>query len=247
MTGSLTGKTALVTGAGRGIGKAVAKRLAQDGAHVVLNDIDSKAVEALAQELAVPGRKILALGGSVGVAGDVKALFSSVEKESGGLDILVNNAGITRDNMLLKMTDKDWDEVMDINLKSVFFCCREAAALMKDQGHGRIINLTSVAAVMVKAGQANYTASKAGVIGLTRTLSKELARYGILVNAVAPGFIESPMTDLIPDQIRQAMIRSIPLARPGTPEDVAGLVSFLASKDSAYITGQVISCNGGLY
>lgn len=128
----------------------------------------------------------------------MKALFSFVEKESGGLDILVNNAGITRDNMLLKMTGKDWDEVMDINLKSVFFCCREAAALMKDRGHGRIINLTSV-------------------------------------------------TVLIPDQIRQAMIRSIPLARPGTPEDVAGLVSFLASEDSAYITGQVISCNGGLY
>ena len=149
--------------------------------------------------------------------------------------------------MLVQMSDQEWDLVMDVNLKGVFYCVRAAAAMMKEQGYGRIVNLTSVTALTGNVGQANYAASKAGVIGMTKTLARELARYQITVNAVAPGFIETPMTESIPDDIKKAIVRGIPLGRAGSPQDVANLVKFLSTADSAYITGQVISCNGGLY
>lgn len=244
---SLSGKTALVTGCARGIGNAVAKTLARGGADIILNDIDQDGLEALDREIQSLGRKTLVHCANISVRQEVDALFSDLKKGFGRLDILVNNAGITRDNLLLKMTDQEWDQVMDINLKGVFFCTRQAAALMKDQTYGRIVNLTSLAALTGNVGQVNYAASKAGVIGITKTLAKELARYQITVNAVAPGFIETSMTDAIPDKIKQAIVQGIPLGRAGTPRDVAHVVRFLASDESAYITGQVISCNGGLY
>ena len=174
-------------------------------------------------------------------------MFGIAKEQFDRLDILVNNAGITRDNMLLKMTDQEWDQVIDINLKGVFYCTQKAAAIMKDQEYGRIVNLTSVSALMGNVGQVNYAASKAGVVGMTKTLARELARYQITVNAVAPGFINTPMTAPIPDAIKQNIISQIPLGRAGEPKDVANLVRFLSSDDSEYITGQVISCNGGMY
>ncbi|MEA1923444.1 MAG: 3-oxoacyl-ACP reductase FabG [Pseudomonadota bacterium] len=244
---SLSGKAALVTGCGRGIGKAIAKTLAQAGADIVINDIDLDAAENLARELESLGRKSLVCCGSVAELQDVEAMFAKIKKEFNGLDILVNNAGITRDNMLVQMTDQEWDLVMDINLKGVFYCIRAAAAMMKEQGFGKIVNLTSVTALTGNVGQANYAASKAGVIGMTKTLARELARYQITVNAVAPGFIETPMTESIPEDIKKGIVRGIPLGRAGNPQDVANLVKFLSAADSAYITGQVISCNGGLY
>ncbi len=244
---SLSGKTALVTGCGRGIGKAIAKVLAQEGADIVVNDIDLDSAASLAKEISNLGRRVLVCCGSVGVIGDVTDMFSKIKKEFKHLDILVNNAGITRDNMLLQMTDQEWDQVMDVNLKGVFYCIREAAAIMKEQGFGRIVNLTSVTALTGNVGQVNYAASKAGVVGMTKTLARELARFQITVNAIAPGFIETPMTESIPDDIKKSIVRGIPLGRAGNPQDVANLVKFLSSDDSSYITGQVISCNGGLY
>ena len=244
---SLSGKTALVTGCGRGIGKAIAKTLAKEGADIVVNDIDLDTAEKLAKDIGGFGGRVLVCCGSVGVMQDVTAMFSKIKKEFNRLDILVNNAGITRDNMLLQMTDQEWDQVLDVNLKGVFYCIREAAVMMKEQGCGRIVNLSSVTALTGNVGQVNYAASKAGVIGMTKTLARELARYQITVNAIAPGFIETPMTESIPDDLKKSIIRGIPLGRAGNPQDVANVVKFLSSADSAYITGQVISCNGGLY
>ena len=243
----LSDKTALVTGCGRGIGNAVAKTLAQAGANIVVNDIDRNTAENLAEELRDLGRKALVCCGSVSSLPEVEAMFTEINNEFGCLDILVNNAGITRDNMLLSMSDQEWDQVMEVNLKGVFYCTRAAAAMMKEQAYGKIVNLTSVTALTGNVGQVNYAAAKAGVIGMTKTLARELARYQITVNALAPGFIETPMTASIPDEIKETIVRGIPLGRAGSPQDVANLVKFLASDESAYITGQVISCNGGLY
>ena len=242
-----SGRTALITGCGRGIGKAIALTLARTGADIIVNDIDQNTVENLAGEIAGLGRKALIFCGSVGSRTDVDAMFTKIKDEFEHLDILVNNAGITRDNMLIKMTDQEWDQVMDVNLKGLFYCTRAAAEMMKEQAYGKIINLTSVTALSGNVGQANYAASKAGVIGITKTLARELARYQITVNAVAPGFIDTPMTAAIPEEIKQTIVRGIPLGRAGSSEDVANLVKFLASDEATYITGQVISCNGGLY
>jgi 3-oxoacyl-(acyl-carrier-protein) reductase len=243
----LSGKTALITGCGRGIGKAIALTLARSGADIVINDIDQDTAENLAQEISDLDRRTLSCCGSVGHKADVEAMFSKIKDEFKHLDILVNNAGITRDNMLMKMTDQEWDQVMDVNLKGVFYCTRAATEIMKEQTYGRIVNLTSVTALTGNVGQVNYAATKAGVIGMTKTLARELARYQITVNAVAPGFIDTPMTAAIPEEIKQTIVGGIPLGRAGSPEDVANLVKFLTSDESAYITGQVISCNGGLY
>lgn len=237
----------MVTGCGRGIGKAIALNLAAAGANIILNDIDTDAVTLVEKEIIALGRKAFIHIGSIGKKKDVENLFGIAKKQFDRLDILVNNAGITRDNMLLKMTDQEWDQVIDINLKGVFYCTQKAAAIMKDQEYGRIVNLTSVSALMGNVGQVNYAASKAGVVGMTKTLARELARYQITVNAVAPGFINTPMTAPIPDVIKQNIISQIPLGRAGEPKDVANLVRFLSSDDSEYITGQVISCNGGMY
>ncbi len=243
----LSGRTALVTGCGRGIGKAIALTLARAGVDIVVNDIEQATAENLAAEIAELGRKVLICGGSVSHRSDVDAMFAKIKDEFEHLDILVNNAGITRDNILMKMTDQEWDQVMDVNLKGVFYCTRAAAEMMKEQAYGKIVNLTSVTALTGNVGQVNYAASKAGVIGMSKTLARELARYQITVNAVAPGFIDTPMTAAIPEEIKQTIVRGIPLGRAGSPEDVANLVRFLVSDESAYITGQIISCNGGLY
>ncbi len=243
----LSDRTALITGCGRGIGKAIALTLARAGADIIVNDIDPETAENLAGEITGLGRKALICCGSVGSGADVDAIFARIKDEFKHLDILVNNAGITRDNMLTKMTDQEWDQVMDVNLKGVFYCTRAAAEIMRDQVYGRIVNLTSVTALTGNIGQANYAAAKAGVIGITKTLARELARYQITINAVAPGLIDTPMTAAIPEEVKQTIIRGIPLGRAGSPEDVANLVKFLASDESAYITGQVISCNGGIY
>lgn len=244
---SFKGKTALVTGCGRGIGKAVALTLAENGADIILNDVDQESIEALAGEIEGMGRTTLAHCGSISDKGDVEALFNQISDTFGRLDILVNNAGITRDNMLMKMSDEEWDQVMEVNLKGVFLCTRRAATLMSEQNYGRIVNLTSVTALTGNMGQSNYAASKAGVIGMTKTLARELARYQVTVNAVAPGFIETPMTAAVPDKVKEMIVLGIPLGRPGKPEDVASVVAFLASDAAAYTTGQVVSCNGGLY
>ena len=243
----LSGKTALITGCGRGIGKAIALTLARAGADIVVNDIDRNTARELAGEITELGRKALVCYGSVGSGAEVEKMFAEIKKEFRRLDILVNNAGIPRDNMIAKMTDSDWDQVMDVNLKGVFYCMRAAAEMMKVPAYGRIVSLTSVAALAGNIGQVNYTAAKAGVIGMTKTLAKELARYQITVNAVAPGFIETSMTAAVPDEVKQTILRAIPLGRAGTPQDIANLVKFLVSDESAYVTGQVISCNGGIY
>ena len=243
----LSGRTALVTGCGRGIGKAIALILARAGADIVVNDIDQETAENLAAEITGLGRRTLICCGSVGSRTDVEAMFTKIKDEFKHLDILVNNAGITRDNMLTKMTDQEWDQVMDVNLKGVFYCTRAAAEMMKEQAYGKVVNLTSVTALTGNVGQVNYAASKAGVIGMTKTLARELARYQVTINAVAPGFIDTPMTATIPEEIKQMIVRGIPLGRAGSPEDIANLVKFLAGDESAYITGQVISCNGGIY
>ncbi len=243
----LSGKTALITGCGRGIGKAIALTLARAGADIVVNDIDQNTVQDLAEEIMELGRKALVCCGSVGLEADIGAMFARIKDEFGHLDILVNNAGITRDNLIAKMTDLEWDQVMDVNLKGVFYSVRAAAEMMKEQAYGKIVNLTSVTALTGNIGQVNYAAAKAGVIGITKTLARELARYKVTVNAVAPGFIDTPMSAAIPDDIKQTIIKGIPLGRAGSPQDIANLVKFLVSNESAYITGQVISCNGGIY
>lgn len=245
--GKLEGKTALVTGAGRGIGKMIALVLADEGAQLVINDIDPETAGNLSARIESSGGKAIACPSDISDRQQVKEMFSTAVQKFNTVDILVNNAGITRDNLFTNMTEKEWDMVMDINLKGVFNCSQQAAALMQEKNYGKIINITSIAAQIGNVGQTNYSASKAGVIGMTKTLAKELARYHITVNAVAPGFIETPMTRTIPEKVKSMMIAAIPLGRAGKPEDIANLVKFLSTDESDYITGQVISCNGGLY
>ncbi len=242
----LAGKIALVTGCGRGIGRAVALALARAGAGIVVNDIAAGSLEELAGEIRALGRPALTCVGSVGERAAVDEMFARVAAEFKGLDILVNNAGITRDNFLLKMSDQEWEQVLNVNLTGAFYCTRAAAAMMAGKG-GRIINLASVTALTGNIGQVNYAAAKAGLVGMTKTLARELAREGITVNAVAPGFIDTPMTAAVPDEVKKKLISGIPLGRTGTPEEVAALVRFLAGDEASYITGQVISCNGGMY
>jgi 3-oxoacyl-(acyl-carrier-protein) reductase len=239
-------KNALVTGSGSGIGRSIALLLAESGANVVINDVSQKDADATAQEIQLLGRKSLSMTASVSDRDDVQAMFEQIQSQFGGLDILVNNAGITRDGFLMKMTEDQWDQVMDVNLKGVFNCCQSAARMMSDKQYGKIVNIASASAQMGNIGQVNYAASKGGVISLTKTLAKELAQFNITVNAVAPGFIETPMTAKVPEKVKDHLIRQIPLRRAGTPEDVAQAVCFLASDAAAYITGQVLSCNGGM-
>ena len=240
-------KVALITGAGRGIGEVIALTLAKEGVDIIVNDIDSAAAEKTAKTVQTMGRKGISNSANIAIRSEVDAMCEGIRQNFGKLDILVNNAGITRDALLLKMTDEQWVSVMDDNLKGVFYCIQASLSLMKDQGGGRIINMTSASAQMGNIGQVNYAASKAGIIGMTKTLAKELARYQITVNAVSPGFIDTPMTEKIPDKVRDQLLGTIPLRRAGRPEDVANLVKFLSASDSDYITGQVIACNGGMY
>ena len=244
---TLENKIALVTGAGQGIGKATALMLAEEGADIIVNDIAVKAAEATAGEIEKLGRKTLVHAANVAVRQQVAEMFALIETEFGRIDILVNNAGITRDGFLLNLTEEEWDLVMDVNLKGVFNCTQLAARMMSEQNAGRIVNLSSATAQMGNIGQVNYAASKGGVISVTKTLARELAQYNINVNAVAPGFIETPMTDPVPDKVKKQFVNSIPLKRMGKPQDVARVIKFLVTDDSAYITGQTIACNGGLF
>lgn len=240
-------KTALVTGASRGIGRAIALALAAKGFAVALNYAGSHdAAEAVKKEIEEAGGKAFTIQGDVSKSEDVDRIFKAVKDEFGGLDVLVNNAGINRDALLIRMKESNWDDVIATDLKSDFLTTKAAAAMMMRKRKGSIINISSVVGIMGNIGQANYAAAKAGVIGLTKACAKETAARNIRVNAVAPGFIETAMTDGIPEKIREGMISSIPMGRMGQPEDIAKAVCFLASDDSSYITGQVLVVDGGL-
>lgn len=242
----LDGKTALVTGAGRGIGRAIALELAARGAKVLVNASSETGIQATAEAIRSAGGEAIPVAADVSQAAACDTLIEAVTKAWGRLDILVNNAGITRDGLLIRMKEEDWDSVLNVNLKSCFLLCKAAAKPMMKQRSGRIINITSIVGVTGNAGQVNYSASKAGQIGLTKSLAKELASRNILVNAVAPGFITTAMTEVLSDDVKKAVTENIPLARLGAPEDIARAVAFLASDDASYITGQVIEVTGGL-
>ena len=243
----LTGKVALVTGASRGIGQAVAVELAKAGADVIVNYIGNEAVaQETVEKVEALGRKALKIKADVGNADEVQAMVDEAHAAFGHIDVLVNNAGITRDGLLIRMKDSDWDDVLNINLKGVYLVSKAVAKLMVKQRSGRIINMTSVSGVTGNVGQTNYAAAKAGVIGFTKTCAKELAARGITVNAVAPGFIETAMTDVLPEKIKEGIAATVPLGRMGQPEEIAGVVTFLASDFARYITGQVLNVDGGM-
>ncbi|WP_390622036.1 3-oxoacyl-[acyl-carrier-protein] reductase [Numidum massiliense] len=243
----LTGKTALVTGASRGIGREIALALASAGADVVVNYAGSEEkAQAVVAEIAALGRRAIALQANVAVYAEVEAMVKRVVREWGRLDILVNNAGITRDNLLVRMKEDDWDAVIATNLKGVFNGIKAVSRPMMKQRYGRIVNLSSVVGVAGNAGQANYVAAKAGVIGLTKTAARELASRGITVNAVAPGFIATDMTAQLGEEAAEQLKGQIPLGRLGQPQDVAGVVRFLASSEAAYMTGQTLHVDGGM-
>lgn len=240
-------KTALVTGASRGIGAAIAKKLAARGFMVIINyGHSSAAAEEVKNQIEQAGGQADLMQGDVSSGDDVDRMFKDIKKTWGRLDVLVNNAGINRDTLLVRMKEDQWDAVLSTDLKSVFFTTKAAASLMMRQRSGSIINIASVVGITGNAGQANYAAAKAGVIGFTKSVAKELAARGIRVNAIAPGFIETDMTDAIPEKIREGMLENIPLRRGGKAEDVANAVAFLASDDAGYITGQVLKVDGGM-
>lgn len=243
----LKDNTAFITGAAQGIGRAIAVGMAKEGAHVGIADINIEKAEAAAEEIRAFGVKSIAIKLDVSKSEDIASAFNKFVQEFGKFDILVNNAGITKDALLIRMKDEDWDMVLNINLKGAFICSKEAIKIMAKQQYGKIINISSVVAFIGNAGQANYSASKAGIVGLTKTIAKEYAVRGIRANAVAPGFIQTAMTDGLPEKVKEEMGKMIPLGCFGLPEDVANAVVFLASKEADYITGQVIHVNGGMY
>ncbi|MCL1695498.1 MULTISPECIES: 3-oxoacyl-[acyl-carrier-protein] reductase [unclassified Lysinibacillus] len=243
----LEGKVAVVTGASRGIGRSIALKLADEGAKVVVNYSGSQAkAEEVVAAIQENGGEAIAVQASVSKTEEVTALMEAAVKTFGSLDILVNNAGITRDNLIMRMKEDEWDDVLDTNLKGVFLCTKAVTRQMMKQRAGRIINISSIVGVAGNAGQANYVAAKAGVIGLTKTTAKELASRNILVNAIAPGFIETEMTEQLPEDLKQGMLTQIPLAKLGQPEDIAKAVAFLASDDANYMTGQTLHIDGGM-
>ncbi len=242
----LKDKIALVTGGAQGIGKIVSEELARQGAHVVLGDVNLKGAEKSADEIKGNGGSASAVELNVTDAEGVQKTFDSVSKEFKLVDILVNNAGITRDGWLMRMKEADWDLVLLINLKGSFLCSQQAVKQMMKQKSGSIVNIASIVGLMGNAGQANYSASKAGLIGLTKTTAREVASRGIRVNAIAPGFIDTAMTQVLDEKVRERLIEQIPLARLGLPEDIANCVSFLVSDRANYITGQVLNVNGGM-
>lgn len=243
----LKGKCAIVTGAAKGIGKAVALKLASLGANIVLNyrSSEDKAIE-LENELKELGVEVLRVKGDISKLADVENLVNQAKEKFGHIDIMVNNAGITKDTLLLRMKEEDFDSVIDVNLKGVFNCLKTITPIMVKQRSGKIVNLSSVVGIIGNAGQVNYAASKAGVIGMTKSLAKEIGARGITVNAVAPGFIETDMTDELGDKLKEEAKKGIPLRRLGTAADVAEVVAFLSSESSNYITGQVINVDGGM-
>jgi 3-oxoacyl-[acyl-carrier protein] reductase len=242
----LSNKTVLITGGGRGIGREIALRMAEAGCDVAVSDLDLDTAQATASDIMKLGRKSLAIKGDVSKEAEVETMFKSFLEVFPSMDILVNNAGITRDGLLVRMKECDWDLVLNVNLKSAFLCCREAARPMMRARMGKIVNIASVVGLMGNAGQANYSASKAGLIGLTKTLAREFASRSINVNAVAPGFIRTAMTDKMTDVEKEKLASGIPMAKLGSPLDVANAVLFLSSPLADYITGQVLTVDGGL-
>ncbi|MDO5317414.1 MAG: 3-oxoacyl-[acyl-carrier-protein] reductase [bacterium] len=251
--GNLEGKVAIVTGAGRGIGQQIAKKLAEQGAKVAVVDLKAEWCEETVGLVKAAGSEAIGLGCNVAESADVDATVKAVIAQFGTVDIMVNNAGITKDGLLMRMSDEDWDAVLNVNLKGTFLFTRAVSRpMMKNKAAdgtsagGSIINIASVVGIMGNAGQANYTASKGGVIALTKTTAKELGSRNVRCNAVAPGFIQSKMTDVLPEDVKKAYMDTIPLKRFGTAEDIAKCVAFLAGPDASYITGQIISVNGGM-
>jgi len=243
----LKGKVALVTGAAQGIGKAIALLLARNGADIVVSDINLEKAEETAKEIRAIGPKAMAVKVDVANLSDVEQMVTGILEKLAKIDILVNNAGITRDKLILRMTEEDWDAVLGVNLKGTFNCTKAVVRHMAKQRSGKIVNIASVVGEMGNAGQANYSASKAGVIGLTKTIAREYAQRGINVNAIAPGYIETPMTEALPEKAKEELRKLIPMERLGKPEDIAEAVLFLVSEESSYITGQVLNVNGGIY
>ena len=246
-TRPLDGKTAIVTGGTRGIGAAVAALLAEHGAAVVVSGRDAARLQNAVQELEERGASVHGVVADAAKREDADRLVEAAKERYGRLDLLVNNAGITRDGLLIRMKDDDWDRVMEVNLRGAFLMTRAAAKLMVRQRSGRIINIASTAGAMGNPGQANYSAAKAGLIGFTKATARELAHWGVLVNAVAPGLIETDMAAAIPAEAREALLAQVPLKRIGSPREVAEMVGFLAGDGAAYVTGQVFHVNGGLY
>jgi 3-oxoacyl-[acyl-carrier protein] reductase len=242
----LAGQVAIITGAGGGIGAAIARELADAGAHIVINDVVEEAARRVAEDVEARGVQALVSTANITAGEQVQAMVDEVMERCGRIDILVNNAGITRDGLLVRMDEEAWDLVLAVNLKGAFLCTRAVARPMMKARYGRIINMASVSGVGGNAGQANYSASKGGLIALTKTTAQELAGRNITANALAPGFIETAMTRQLPEEARQGWLQRIPLARPGTPEDVARAARFLAGPGAAYITGQVLNIDGGL-
>lgn len=243
----LAGKVAVVTGSSRGIGAAIARRLAAEGARVVLNCHASvEAAEAIANEIRQAGGEALVVAADVSRGEEAQRLIQETTARWDRVDILVNNAGVTRDGLLMTMKEADWDAVLNTNLKSVFHCCKAVTRPMLRQRSGRIINITSVVGIVGQAGQTNYAASKAGIIGFTKSLARELGSRGITVNCVAPGYIPTALTDVLPEEMKQAILEQTPLKRLGQPEEVAAAVAFLASDEAAFITGHVLNVDGGL-
>ncbi len=238
-----TNKTVVVTGSGRGIGKEIAAQFVRLKANVIISDLDQGAIDETVSQL---GSKTFGIKANVTSSDDLGALYEKTLEKFGSLDVLVNNAGITRDTLLVRMDEKDWDMVLDINLKGAFLATKLAAKIMMKQRRGRIINISSIVGLTGNAGQANYSASKAGLIGLTKSAAKELASRGVTVNAIAPGYIQTEMTEKLSDEAKASFLSNIPLKRAGLPSDVAAAVMFLASDEASYITGQVLAVDGGL-
>lgn len=244
---SLQGKTAIVTGGGRGIGRAICLEFAAQGANVVINYAgNSEAAEKTAADCEALGAKAAIIKADVSKAEDVDAIFALAIEEFGKVDILVNNAGVTKDKLIMAMSEEDFDKVVDTNLKGAFLCMKAASKLMMKQRSGRIINMSSVVGVRGNAGQVNYAASKAGIIGMTKSLAKELAGRNVTVNAIAPGFIDTDMTAVLSDKVKEAILGDIPMKKLGKPEDIAKTAAFFAQDEAGYITGQVICVDGGM-
>nr|WP_085829003.1 3-oxoacyl-[acyl-carrier-protein] reductase [Clostridium massiliodielmoense] len=244
----LTGKNAIVTGSSRGIGKAIAIKLAELGANIILNyRSDVASVKEVIGEIESKGVKVIAIQGDISNFEDAKKIVDEAKEKLGSIDILVNNAGITKDTLLMRMKEEDFDKVIEVNLKGVFNCTKNVVPIMMKQRSGRIINISSVVGLSGNPGQSNYAAAKAGIIGFTKSVAKEIATRGITVNAVAPGFIKTDMTDILSDKVKDEIKKNIPLGRIGEGKDIANTVAFLASDMGAYITGQVISVDGGMH
>ncbi|HCL57828.1 MAG TPA: beta-ketoacyl-ACP reductase [Spirochaetia bacterium] len=242
----LKDKVVIVTGSGRGIGKSVALKFAQMGAKIVISDINENDVNQSVADMKAQGVEAIGIKANVSVSADCEALLEKAKETFGKVDVLINNAGITRDNLIIRMTEDEWDAVIAVNLKGVFNCSKAAVKIMMKQKFGSIINIASVVGIMGNPGQANYSASKGGVIAFTKTLAKEYAGRNVRVNAIAPGFIDTAMTQAIPENEKKAMISMIPLKRLGLPDDIANAAAFLASDLATYITGQVLVVDGGM-